>query len=95
MHPSSPLCSAARLRTRLTSMDSAAEPGGTGKEKNVVVIGAGWGGLATAWALSKREGYRVTLVDAQASPPAPRCIIAPPILSDPRGRGFRGFWCRV
>ena len=98
MHPSSLLqCAAARrFRMPLTSMqDNAVEPGGTGKEKSVVVIGAGWGGLATAWALSKREGYRVTLVDAQATTPVLLCIIVLPILSDPRERTVEDFWCRV
>jgi len=49
---------------------NAEEPseGSTLRDKHVVVIGAGWGGLGTAWELSKHEGYRVTLVDAQERP---------------------------
>eukprot|EP00976_Prorocentrum_cordatum_P005728 114230-Prorocentrum_minimum.AAC.2 len=33
-------------------------------KKRVVVIGAGWAGLGAAWALSKRPGVAVTLLDA-------------------------------
>ena len=38
--------------------------------RRVVVVGAGWGGLGAAQALSKEPGIEVTVVDAGAGPAA-------------------------
>jgi len=60
--------------------------------RRVVVVGAGWGGLSTAHALSKQPGVEVTVVDA-----APRVggLVSDSFLT-PGGRraeaGQHGFW---
>lgn len=40
------------------------EDDGYGTKKRIVVIGAGWGGLSTAYALSKHDDFEVTVVEA-------------------------------
>jgi uncharacterized protein with NAD-binding domain and iron-sulfur cluster len=52
-------------RDNETSIEGTASPSSTPtKQRKVIVIGAGWGGLSTAHALSKEEGVQVTLVEA-------------------------------
>ena len=48
--------------SEITAASNNHEPKNT--PKNVVVIGAGWGGLSAADALSKDKNYQVTVVDA-------------------------------
>ena len=56
-----------RIPTRLLSSDSDIVVGEESlriKKENVAVIGAGWGGLSTAYKLSQDPKYEVTVIDA-------------------------------
>ena len=54
----------AALRQPASSISMATAP----PKRNVVVVGAGWAGLSTAWSLSRDESVRVTVVDAAPRP---------------------------
>ena len=75
-----------------TTTTTAAAVGDADAERHVVVIGAGWGGLSAAHALSKTKGVRVTVVDAASRPGG---LVGDGYVT-PGGRraeaGIHGFW---